>query len=175
MSRSSFADRSRPEKTIMANSRPRLFTRQEIIESFYTPGSDDEGNSDGEMLEDDREDETDVREDVPAPGFDLQIEREAAQSESSEPRSRSSSDVGMSSQDSDSDSSSDSSMEAESEGETEAVDPYEADIEEDEPANDQQQDADLLDEDDAEWVRNTNNFPRIPRFTGQPGIKVPLT
>ena len=46
----------------MANARPRLFTRQEIIESFYTPGSDDEGNSDGEMLEDDREDETDVRE-----------------------------------------------------------------------------------------------------------------
>ena len=62
MTRSSFADRSRLEKTIMANARPRLFTRQEIIESFYTPGSDDEGNSDGEMLEDDREDETDVRE-----------------------------------------------------------------------------------------------------------------
>ena len=62
MTRSSFADRSRLEKTIMANARPRLFTRQEIIESFYTPGSDDEGNSYGEMLEDDREDETDVRE-----------------------------------------------------------------------------------------------------------------
>ena len=62
MTRSSFADRSRLQKTIMANARPRLFTRQEIIESFYTPGSDDEGNSDGDMLEDDREDETDVRE-----------------------------------------------------------------------------------------------------------------
>ena len=65
-------------------------------------------------------------------------------------------------------------MEAESEGETEAVDPYEVDTEEDEPANDQHQDADPLDQDDAEWVRNTNNFPRIPRLTGQPGIKVPL-
>ena len=84
----------------MANARPRLFTHQEIIESFYIPGSDDEGNSDGEMLEDDREDETDVREDVPASEFDLQIEREAAQSELSAPRSRSNSDVGMSSQDS---------------------------------------------------------------------------
>ena len=75
MTRSRFPDRSRPEETIMANARPRLFTRQEIIESFYTPGSDNEGNSNGEMLEDDKEDETDVREDVPAPGFDLQIER----------------------------------------------------------------------------------------------------
>ena len=36
MSRSSFAGQSRPEKIIMANARLTLFTRQEIIESFYT-------------------------------------------------------------------------------------------------------------------------------------------
>ncbi|GFO19232.1 hypothetical protein PoB_004573700 [Plakobranchus ocellatus] len=154
-----------------------LFTTTEVLESFFTQGSEDE--DDGESCNNEREeesdeDDTDLFEDVPFRlGENLDVGREAAQSESSF-----NSNPVRPAPDVDENVNLDLSVRSESESEDENMAVYDADTEVDDgPDVDLvvELDQDQQNYDSGVWQKNTNGFKKLPRFSAQPGIKVALS
>ncbi|GFO13361.1 PiggyBac transposable element-derived protein 4-like [Plakobranchus ocellatus] len=150
-----------------------LFTTTEVLESFFTQGSEDE--DDGESCNNEREeesdeDDTDLFEDVPFRlGENLDVGREAAQSESSF-----NSNPVRPSPDVDENVNLDLSVRSESESEDENMAVYDADTEVDD-GSDVELNQDQQNYNSGEWQKNTNGFKKLPRFSAQPGIKVALS
>ncbi|GFS27012.1 hypothetical protein ElyMa_005233900 [Elysia marginata] len=155
----------------------RMFTAAEVLESFFTPGSEDEDDGEIERIEEDEEGDNDV------PCRSGNIEQEAAQSESSFNSTRSSTcrsntvspedeDVDLNpnlpyGEESDSDMSDDAREKLEVE---ENAHLYDVETKEEADADPDQD----LAEENRGWQKNTQGFPRVTRFTGVPGIKVPI-
>ncbi|GFO49829.1 PiggyBac transposable element-derived protein 4-like [Plakobranchus ocellatus] len=120
------------------------------------------------------EDDTDLFEDVPFRlGENLNVGREAAQSESSF-----NSNPVRPAPDVDENVNLDLSVRSESESEDENMAVYDADTEVDDgPDVDLvvELDQDQQNYDSGEWQNNTEVFPKLPKFSAQPGIKVALS
>ncbi|GFN86667.1 hypothetical protein PoB_001317300, partial [Plakobranchus ocellatus] len=120
------------------------------------------------------EDDTDLFEDVPVRvGENLNVGREAAQSESSF-----NSNTVRPAPNVDQNANLDLSIGSESESEDENMAVYDADTDvDDEPDVDLvvDLDQDQQNYDRGEWQKNTNGFPKLQKFSAQPGSKVALS
>ncbi|GFN95817.1 hypothetical protein PoB_002232300 [Plakobranchus ocellatus] len=144
-----------------------------VLQPFFTQGSEDDGeNCKNERKEESDEDDTDLFEDIPDRlGENLDVGRGAAQSESSF-----NSNTVRPAPDVDENVNLDLSVGSESESEDENMAVYDADTEVG-PDVDfvVDLDQDQQNYDSGEWQKNTNGFPKLPRFSAQPGIKVALS